>query len=109
MTTNAPDPLDELPDPVAAEAFRRLVRHLRHRHAGAHAVPGVEGGDLVGFGERRVVEDRIPEVSDITVVLHDRLADVDQFGGTLAEDVNAEQLQGFAMEQQLQSAGLADA
>jgi len=27
-----PDPLDELPDPVAAAAFRRLVRHLQHRH-----------------------------------------------------------------------------
>ena len=26
-----PDPLDELPDHVAAAAFRRLVRHLRHR------------------------------------------------------------------------------
>ena len=26
-----PDPLDELPDAVAADAFRRLVRHLRHR------------------------------------------------------------------------------
>ena len=26
------DALDELPDPVAAAAFRRLVRHLRHRH-----------------------------------------------------------------------------
>jgi hypothetical protein len=26
------DPLDDLPDPVAAAAFRRLVRHLRHRH-----------------------------------------------------------------------------
>jgi hypothetical protein len=26
------DPLDELPDTVAAAAFRRLVRHLRHRH-----------------------------------------------------------------------------
>ena len=26
-----PDPLDELPDDVAATAFRRLVRHLRHR------------------------------------------------------------------------------
>ena len=26
------DPLDELPDEVAAVAFRRLVRHLRHRH-----------------------------------------------------------------------------
>lgn len=28
---NSPDPLDTLPDPVAAAAFRRLVRHLRHR------------------------------------------------------------------------------
>ena len=27
-----PDPLDQLPDAVAASAFRRLVRHLRHRH-----------------------------------------------------------------------------
>ena len=26
------DPLDALPDEVAAAAFRRLVRHLRHRH-----------------------------------------------------------------------------
>jgi uncharacterized protein len=30
--SNAPDPLDSLPDDVAAAAFRRLVRHLRHRH-----------------------------------------------------------------------------
>lgn len=26
------DPLDMLPDDVPAAAFRRLVRHLRHRH-----------------------------------------------------------------------------
>ncbi|MFC4294260.1 DUF1244 domain-containing protein [Novosphingobium tardum] len=26
------DPIDALPDAVAAAAFRRLVRHLRHRH-----------------------------------------------------------------------------
>tara|TARA_B100000378_G_scaffold101167_1_gene80560 strand:+ start:39740 stop:40132 length:393 start_codon:yes stop_codon:yes gene_type:complete len=26
------DPLDQLPDDVAADAFRRLVRHLQHRH-----------------------------------------------------------------------------
>lgn len=26
------DPLDSLPDDVAAAAFRRLVRHLQHRH-----------------------------------------------------------------------------
>lgn len=30
MDTNS-DPLDELPDDQAAAAFRRLVRHLRHR------------------------------------------------------------------------------
>ncbi|KUR76555.1 DUF1244 domain-containing protein [Novosphingobium sp. Fuku2-ISO-50] len=31
-TGAAPDPIDTLPDSVAAEAFRRLVRHLRLRH-----------------------------------------------------------------------------
>jgi len=29
---NTTDPLDMLPDDVAAAAFRKLVRHLRHRH-----------------------------------------------------------------------------
>jgi hypothetical protein len=29
---NSTDPLDALPDHIAAAAFRRLVRHLRHRH-----------------------------------------------------------------------------
>ena len=34
MTTTSADgdPLDRLDDAVAAAAFRRLVRHLRHRH-----------------------------------------------------------------------------
>lgn len=32
MDTNSHDPLDNLSDEVAAAAFRRLVRHLRHRH-----------------------------------------------------------------------------
>lgn len=35
MDTNSPsptDPLDTLNDTQAATAFRRLVRHLRHRH-----------------------------------------------------------------------------
>ena len=30
--TNGSDPLDQLDDAMAAAAFRRLVRHLRHRH-----------------------------------------------------------------------------
>ena len=32
MDTISGDPLDQLDDAVAAGAFRRLVRHLRHRH-----------------------------------------------------------------------------
>ncbi len=32
MDTNATLTLDDLPDAVAAAAFRRLVRHLQHRH-----------------------------------------------------------------------------
>jgi len=33
---SSPDPLDALPDDMAAAAFRRLVRHLRHRHDAAN-------------------------------------------------------------------------
>ena len=29
---NTPDPLEQLDDAVAAAAFRRLARHLQHRH-----------------------------------------------------------------------------
>lgn len=32
MDTNSPDNLEMLDDAVAAAAFRRLVRHLQHRH-----------------------------------------------------------------------------
>lgn len=32
MITNAADALETLDDAVAADAFRRLVRHLQHRH-----------------------------------------------------------------------------
>lgn len=32
MDTNSHDALDNLSDAAAAAAFRRLVRHLRHRH-----------------------------------------------------------------------------
>jgi hypothetical protein len=32
MDTNSSHSLESLPDAVAADAFRHLVRHLRHRH-----------------------------------------------------------------------------
>ena len=45
MDTNSPDPLETLPDAVAAEAFRHLVRHLRHRHD----APNIDLMGLAGF------------------------------------------------------------
>ena len=39
------DPLDQLDDVHAAAAFRRLVRHLRHRHD----APNIELMGLAGF------------------------------------------------------------
>ena len=39
------DPLDRLDDKHAAAAFRRLVRHLRHRHD----APNIELMGLAGF------------------------------------------------------------
>jgi len=44
MNSNA-DPLDGLDDAQAAAAFRRLVRHLRHRHDAQN----IELMGLVGF------------------------------------------------------------
>lgn len=32
MDTNSPENIDKLDDAVAAAAFRRLVKHLQHRH-----------------------------------------------------------------------------
>jgi hypothetical protein len=42
MNINSDDPLDRLDDVQAAAAFRRLVRHLRHRH-------DAENIDLMGL------------------------------------------------------------
>ena len=42
---DAADPLEALDDAVAAAAFRRLVRHLRHRHD----APNIELMGLAGF------------------------------------------------------------
>lgn len=41
MNTSIEDGLDRLDDSIAAAAFRRLVRHLRHRH-------DVQNIDLMG-------------------------------------------------------------
>ena len=55
------DKLDTLDDPVAAAAFRRLVRHLRHRS-------DAQNVDLMGLAGfcRNCLGDWVEEASDMT-------------------------------------------
>ncbi len=55
------DPLEQLDDAVAAAAFRRLVRHLRHRH-------DAQNIDLMGLSGfcRNCLADWIAEASEHT-------------------------------------------
>src|SRR6202047_4770992 len=68
-------------------------------------VDAVEGGPLVAFRERRVIEHRVDEVVDRAAEREHRLTDVDQLARTLADDVDAEQPAGLAMKDQLQEPG----
>lgn len=54
------DPLDQLPDATAAAAFRRLVRHLRHR-------TDAENIDLMGLAGfcRNCLADWTAEAGDL--------------------------------------------
>jgi len=56
---DSPDPLDQLPDEVAAAAFRELVRHLRHRH-------DAQNIDLMGLAGfcRNCLADWVAEASE---------------------------------------------
>src|SRR5581483_2849685 len=67
-------------------------------------VRGVEGSDLVGGRERRVVEDRVDEVVDGSVVEEDALAEVDELGGARAEHVRREEPAVVGRDQQLEQA-----
>ncbi|PAL21446.1 DUF1244 domain-containing protein [Sphingopyxis sp. GW247-27LB] len=58
--TAAPDALDALDDAVAAAAFRRLVRLLRHRHDAAN----IDLMGLAGFC-RNCLGDWIAEAGDM--------------------------------------------
>ena len=73
------------------------------------AIQAIEGGDLVAFGHRGVVENRIAEVVDRALVGHHGLTDVDNFRGRFADAMYGEQSAGFAVEHQFEhAAGVAD-
>src|SRR6266849_155412 len=65
-------------------------------------VQAVERSDFVRFRQRRIVEDGVAEILDRTPKANHRLPDMDDLGGTLADDVNAEQLERLSLEKQLQ-------
>src|SRR5262249_53896446 len=69
-------------------------------------VGSVEGGDLVAFGERRVVEDRTQEVVERAAEAEDGLSDVDQLGGAGADRMHAEQAMVLTVEQHLEHAAV---
>src|SRR6202171_1046270 len=68
-------------------------------------VDAVEGGDLVAFRQGGVVEHRVDEVVDRSAERQHRLTDVDQLARPLADDMDAEQLPGLAVKDQLQQPG----
>ena len=78
------------------------------RHLGAEPGDGpqlvghVQRGHLVRLGQGRVVEHGVHQVVDGAAAAHDGLADVHQFGGVGAEDVDAEDLAGVGVHDQLQ-------
>lgn len=68
-------------------------------------VEPVEGGCLVAFGQCRVIQHGVDEILHPAFENHHRLSDVEQFGGALADDVDAQEFLRLPVEEQLQPAG----
>src|SRR5580700_4147381 len=68
-------------------------------------VVAIERGGLVALGQGWIVEDRIDEVVERAVQRHHCLTDVHEFRRALTDDVHAQHLFRFAMEDQLQPSG----
>src|ERR1700730_3206863 len=68
-------------------------------------IDAVEGRHFVAFRQGGVVEHRVDEVVDRSAERQHRLTDVDQLARPLADDMDAEQLPGLAVKDQLQQPG----
>ena len=66
----------------------------------------VQRRDLVRLGEGGEVEDVVDEVVDGAAEGHDGLADVDQLRGAGADGVDAEDVVGVLVDEQLEHAGV---
>src|SRR3569623_2354377 len=84
-------------------SFSALPNRPSNRELG-HTVEGVDGGDLVGLREGRVVEGVLDEVVDGAAEVEDGLSDMYELGGAFADDVCAEELAALEVEDQLHHA-----
>src|SRR5207244_5372624 len=64
----------------------------------------IQRRDLISLGQGRVVHHVIDEVLDRAAVGDHRLAQVDQLGCALADDVDAQELKGLAVKDQFEHA-----
>src|SRR3977135_3308111 len=71
-----------------------------------HPVPGIEPGDLVGFGQRRVIERVLDEIVDSAFEVEHRLADMDQLSRAFTENVHPKQPAGLGREDHLHHAAV---
>src|SRR3569623_412058 len=84
-------------------SFSALPNRPSNRELG-HTVEGVEGGELVGLGEGRVVEGVLDEVVDGAAEVEDGLSEKYELGGAFADDVGAEEFAALEVEDQLHQA-----
>src|SRR5437016_12878958 len=94
----------------AAVPARGRVSIFEFRCSSFESKPGqlvqaVKRGGLVAFGQGRIIEDRVDEVFDRAFQDEDRLPDMEKLRRAVANDVNAQQLFGLAVEDELQPAG----
>ena len=66
----------------------------------------IVGCVFVGLAQRRIVENLLDEFVDRQAFVQDGHADVDQFGGDLADDADAEKLFVGAGEDEFEHAGV---
>src|SRR5436309_1527106 len=102
------------PSLTAAAPRRRycclISRESRPRHDSAAVrrtsalVEAVERVDLVGFGERGIVEDGVAEILDGRAQAHGRLSNVDDLSRAVADHVHAEYLICIRAEEDLEHA-----
>src|SRR4029077_4164721 len=89
---------------TSTTAASRTGRSAAELAEGPHLVRHVQRGDLVGLGERWIVEHRVDQVVDGAAAAHHGLADVHHLGGAGTEDVHPEQRATLGRHQHLEHA-----